>query len=119
MHIIADASPVGLGAVLTQLQDGLWRVISYASRSLSDVECRYSKTEKKTLGLVWACKRFSLHVFGKNLSLKLIINHLNTFILKPQNRPHPLSYGFCVDSLMILMLYINQVVRILLMLYQD
>ena len=118
-RIIADASPVGLGAVLTQLQDGLWRVISYASRSLSDVERRYSQTEKEALGLVWACERFYCMCLEKNLSLKLIINHLNTFILKPQNRRHALSDGFCVYSLMILMLYINQVLRILLMLYRD
>ena len=69
-RIIADASPVGLGAVLTQLQDGLWRVISYASRSLSDVERRYNQTEKKALGLVWACERFSLYVFGKKFELE-------------------------------------------------
>ena len=69
-RIIADASPVGLGAVLTQLQDGLWRVISYASRSLSDVESRYSQTEKEALGLVWACERFSLYVFGKKFELE-------------------------------------------------
>lgn len=37
-RIIADASPVGLGAVLVQTQNGEKRVISYASRSLSDVE---------------------------------------------------------------------------------
>ena len=30
-RIIADASPVGLGAVLAQLQGDLWRVIVYAS----------------------------------------------------------------------------------------
>ena len=30
-HIVADAGPTGIGAVLTQLQDGLWRVISYSS----------------------------------------------------------------------------------------
>ena len=69
-RIIADASPVGLGAVLTQLQDGLWRVISYASRSLSDVERRYSQTEKEAQGLVWACERFSLYVFGKKFELE-------------------------------------------------
>lgn len=45
-RIIADASPVGLGAVLTQQQGGMWRVVSYASRSLTDVEWRYSQTEK-------------------------------------------------------------------------
>ena len=69
-RIIADASPVNLGAVLTQLEGGLWRVISYASKSLSDVERRYSQTEKEALGLVWACERFSLYVFGKKFELK-------------------------------------------------
>ena len=34
--------PVGLGAVLTQVQNGEERVICYANRSLTDVERRYS-----------------------------------------------------------------------------
>ena len=41
---IADTSPVGLKAVLTQQQGGEWRVVSYASMSLTDVERRYSQT---------------------------------------------------------------------------
>lgn len=48
MRIIADASPVGLSSVLTQLQENFWKVIAYTSRSLSDVERRYSQKEKKT-----------------------------------------------------------------------
>ena len=43
--VIVDASPVGLGAVLVQVQNGENRVISYASRSLTDVERRYTQTE--------------------------------------------------------------------------
>ncbi|VDI29625.1 Hypothetical predicted protein [Mytilus galloprovincialis] len=39
--LIVDASPVGVGALLTQ--DG--RVNAYASRALSDVEKRYSQTD--------------------------------------------------------------------------
>lgn len=54
-RIVADAGPTGIGAVLTQFQDGVWRVISYASRNLTDVERRYSQTEKEALALVWAC----------------------------------------------------------------
>ena len=42
-RIVADAGPTGIGAVLTQLQDGLWRVISYASRNLTDVERQIKK----------------------------------------------------------------------------
>lgn len=51
-QLIADASPVGLGAVLIQINDSGPRVISYASKSLSDVEKRYAQTEKEALTLV-------------------------------------------------------------------
>ena len=54
-EVIADAGPVGLRAVLVQLQNGERRAVYYASRSLSDVERRYSQTEKEALALVWAC----------------------------------------------------------------
>lgn len=41
-EVIADASPVVLGAVLVQEVDGECCAVSYASRSLSDTERRYS-----------------------------------------------------------------------------
>ena len=78
---MTDASPVGLGAVLTQLQDGFWSVISYASRSLTDVESRYSQTEKEALAIVWACEMFNLYVFGKE------------FELETDHRPLPYIYS--------------------------
>ena len=64
--IITDASPVGLGAVLIQQQHGVKRIISYASKSLSDVEKRYSQiqTEKEALAIVWACERFHVYLYG-------------------------------------------------------
>jgi hypothetical protein len=69
-RIIADAGPSGLGAVLTQLQGDEWRVISYASRSLTDVERRYSQTEKEALAIVWACERFKLYCYGRPFELE-------------------------------------------------
>ncbi|XP_062609444.1 uncharacterized protein K02A2.6-like [Saccostrea cucullata] len=67
--VIADASPVGLGAVLVQEQNGEHRVLSYASRSLSDTERRYSQTEKEALALVWACERFHVYLYGTEFEL--------------------------------------------------
>jgi hypothetical protein len=43
--LIVDASPVGLAALLTQ--EG--KIIAYSSRALTDVESRYSQTEKEAL----------------------------------------------------------------------
>jgi len=40
-EVIADASPVGLGAVLVQEADGKCCAVSYVSRSLSDTVRRY------------------------------------------------------------------------------
>jgi hypothetical protein len=73
-QVIADASPVGLGAVLVQQQpDGHFRPVYYAARSLSDVERRYSQTEKEALALVWACERFKLYLIG--LDFELLTDH--------------------------------------------
>lgn len=69
-RIVADAGPTGIGAVLAQFQDGVWNVISYASRNVTDVERRYSQTEKKALALVWACERFNLYVYGRDFELE-------------------------------------------------
>jgi len=68
--VMADASPVGLGAVLIQKsQDNIPRIICYVSKSLSDVEKRYSQTEKEALALVWACERLKIYLIGKKFTL--------------------------------------------------
>lgn len=57
--LLVDASPVGLGAVLTQ--EG--KIISYASKGLSDDEKRYSQTKKEALAIVWGIEHFHLYIF--------------------------------------------------------
>ena len=47
-----------------QEKQGGKRAVAFASRSLSDVERRYSQTEKEALTVVWACGRFHLYLTG-------------------------------------------------------
>ena len=73
-RVITDASPVGLGAVLTQEHDGIFRPVYYANRSVTEVERRYSQTEKEVLAVVWVCERFHVYLYGKHFELELTTN---------------------------------------------
>ena len=66
----SDTSPVGLGAVLVEEQNGNWRPVYYASRSLTAVERGYSQKEREALALVWACERFHVYLYGKHFELE-------------------------------------------------
>ena len=88
-EIFTDASPVGLGAILTQrLNDGESRqVIAYASRSLTEVEQRYSQTEREALAVVWACEHFHLYIFGRSVCVYTDHKPLVSIFGNPNSRP--------------------------------
>ena len=53
MYIVdTDASNFGIGAVLSQVQNGQERVIAYASKSLSSSQRRYCTTKRELLAVV-------------------------------------------------------------------
>ena len=83
-NVITDA--VGLGAVLVQEQQNELRVINYASRSLSDVEKKYSQTEREALAIVWACERFHMYLYGCDFELMTDHKPLK-FIYSPKSKP--------------------------------
>ena len=85
-QVICDASPVGIGAVLVQKQNGESRAVSYASKSLTSVERRYSQTEKEALAIVWACERFNLYLYG--IKFELLTDHKPlTYIYSERSKP--------------------------------
>ena len=88
--ISVDASPVGLGAILTQPHEetGEKRVVAYASRSLTPVEQRYSQTERKALSIVWACEHFHLYIFGSPFSVVTDRKPLEQIFANPRANPN-------------------------------
>ena len=86
LEVIADASPVGLGAMLVQIVGSDHRVVSYASMTLSAAERRYSQTGREALGLVWACERFRQYLFGRHFTFVTDHKPLECIYL-PRSRP--------------------------------
>ena len=76
-----DASCSGLGAVLYQCQDGLDRVIAYASRSLKPSERNYPAHKLEFLALKWAVTdKFHDYLYGAQFEVVTDNNPL-TYVL--------------------------------------
>ena len=66
----SDASDFGLGAVLSQTQNGEERVIAFASRTLSKPELKYKVTRKELLAVVFGLKQFRQYLLGRHIILR-------------------------------------------------
>lgn len=81
-RLLTDASGIGLGAILSQLDDhGKERVVSYYSKKLSEVETRYTVAEQECYAIVSAIKNWRHYlegqvfdIFTDNASLRWILN---------------------------------------------
>lgn len=60
-----NACDVGIGAVLSQIQDGRERVISYARRTLNKAERNYCVTDKELLAVKHFIEYFRQYLFGR------------------------------------------------------
>jgi hypothetical protein len=65
-----DASNLAIGAVLSQEQDGVEKVIAYASRTLSGPERNYCVTRKELLAVVFFVKHFRSYLLGRSFSIR-------------------------------------------------
>ena len=65
-----DASAVGVGAVLSQIQEGKERVIAYYSKTLAPPERNYCVTRRELLAVVKAMKHFRPYLYGTKFTLR-------------------------------------------------
>ena len=65
-----DASAVGVGAVLSQIQEGKERVIAYYSKTLAPPERNYCVTRRELLAVVKAMKHFRPYLYGTKFKLR-------------------------------------------------
>jgi len=65
-----DASMYGAGAILHQYQNGVLRVISYASRQFNTAERAYCTTRQELAAVVFGLKRFRQYLLGRRVLVR-------------------------------------------------
>lgn len=65
-----DASPVGVGCVLIQVENNVEKPIAFASKMLTSAEKNYSQTDREALGLVFGVTKFKYFLLGRNFELR-------------------------------------------------
>jgi len=65
-----DACDRTIGAVLSQMQDGVEKVIAYAGRSLDKREVNYGTTRKELLAIVYSLKYFKRYLMGRHFKIR-------------------------------------------------
>ena len=66
-----DASGTGMGAILQQKQDGILRVIAYASRTFNRQEANYCITRREMLVAVYGFKTVSAISAGPSIHTQI------------------------------------------------
>ncbi len=97
-----DASHVGAGAVLLQVDDeGVKRPVSFFSKKFNQYQCNYSVIEKEALALIWALQHFDVYVGGGALLVVYSDQIPLTFLRSLRCPNQRLMRGPCFCSLMI------------------
>lgn len=64
-----DASSLGFGAVLVQMNNGRQHIVAFMSMRTTEVESRYHSNELETLAVVRAVKHFRQYLYGRKFTV--------------------------------------------------
>jgi hypothetical protein len=69
IRVYSDASRIGLGGILAQVDQNQEKVVAYFSRCTTNCEQKYHSFELETLAIVEAVKRFRQYLWGRSFEI--------------------------------------------------
>lgn len=85
--LMCDASDVGIGSVLYQLEDGLEHPVAYMSKKLSKSQRKFSTTERELLAVLLGIDHFRYYLVGRHFTV--ITDHSSLVWLNNMKKPSP------------------------------
>jgi hypothetical protein len=76
-RVEADASRYAMGAVLSQVIDGKWRLIVFMSKSFNEAERNYEIYDKEMLAIMKALEEWRQFLIGAEEEFEVWTDHLN------------------------------------------
>src|SRR6201999_1064432 len=74
-----------IGAILSQLQDGVWRPVAFISHSLNETERNYEIYDKEMYAIMFALEEFRVPLVGASETFEIFTDHQNLeYFKKPQ-----------------------------------
>lgn len=67
--LTVDASPTGVGAVLSHVINGVERPIQFASQTLGEVQRKYAHIDKESYAIIYGVRKFYDYLFGNRFTL--------------------------------------------------
>jgi hypothetical protein len=80
-----DASLVGAGAILQQYQNGVLRVIEYASRTFNSAERSYCVTRREMAALIFGLRHFRQYLLGRHFVVR--VDHMALTFYRKSREP--------------------------------
>ena len=65
-----DASPVGVGAVLLQVENGIEKPVAFSSKKLTSAQSNYSQTDREALAIVFGVTKFKYYLLGRHFEIR-------------------------------------------------